>query len=325
MRRTSENTRVGRPAYCSGCSSSRCCSPPSAPAPRRRPARLPGARSPGPGGPPPSPPRARSSPPGHCSPGARRREPRGTSCASTRPALCKLAKTGIAKLSWRCGSALEKNVASTWKVRARNARGAGPWSTSRSFKVALAIGDAYGGGTVAYILQSGDPGYVAGETHGLIAAPADQTPANGEGVAWTNFTDTLIGATAQGVALGTGRPNTAAIVAQTIEDQHCVLGAAYSCDNLVDGELRRLVSAQQGRAPQAVPAVRDVRARERDGNFNPSRPLPVLLELVREPPACSASCSRGTSTSTTTPAPTTTSRTRHFKTQTFSVRAVRSF
>ena len=38
----------------------------------------------------------------------------------------------------------------------------------------VSIGDSYQGGKVFYILQSGDPGYVSGETHGLIAATADQ-------------------------------------------------------------------------------------------------------------------------------------------------------
>jgi len=146
--------------------------------------------------------------------------------------VLKLSRTGLTRLSWRCGSALGKNVASTWKVRARNARGAGPWSAIRRFKVALAVGDSYGGGTVAYILRAGDPGHVPGETHGLIAAPTDQTPADGAGVAWTNFTESLIGPAAQGLALGTGRANTAAIVAQTIGDQHCLLGAALICDTL---------------------------------------------------------------------------------------------
>ena len=72
-----------------------------------------------------------------------------------------------------------------------------------------------------------------GEPHGLIAATADQTAADPWGVTWTNFTDSLIGPSAQGLALGTGRANTAAIVAQAIENQRCVEGAAYICDNLV--------------------------------------------------------------------------------------------
>ena len=89
------------------------------------------------------------------------------------------------------------------------------------------IGQSYGGGKIAYVLQSGDPGYVAGQWQGLIAAAADQ----GTAIAWSNITATLIGAAAQGASLGTGQANTAAIVAQP----GCTGGAAYLCYYLTEG------------------------------------------------------------------------------------------
>ncbi|KRP27289.1 MAG: hypothetical protein ABS28_01345 [Cryomorphaceae bacterium BACL22 MAG-120619-bin32] len=72
--------------------------------------------------------------------------------------------------------------------------------------LALRVGDFHGGGVIFYIFELGDTGYIAGETHGLIAAVADQSSS----IRWFNGSYDTTGAT--GTAIGTGSANTDAII-----------------------------------------------------------------------------------------------------------------
>jgi hypothetical protein len=67
------------------------------------------------------------------------------------------------------------------------------------------VGDFYQGGVIFHIFEPGETGYVAGETHGLIAAVSDQS----SGIQWYNGFIPTIGT---GTSLGTGSANTTAII-----------------------------------------------------------------------------------------------------------------
>jgi phosphodiesterase/alkaline phosphatase D-like protein len=68
----------------------------------------------------------------------------------------------------------------------------------------ISLGDNYGVGKIAYILQPGDPGFVPGEVHGFIAAASDYDGA----VQW-GCQEVLTGA--NGLTLGTGKQNSNSI------------------------------------------------------------------------------------------------------------------
>ena len=87
------------------------------------------------------------------------------------------------------------------------------------------VGQSALGGIIAYILEPGDPNYVAGEQHGLVATTSNISA----GAEWGCWGTMLSGA--DGTAIGTGQQNTIDIMAG------CPTAgiAARLCGDLVQG------------------------------------------------------------------------------------------
>jgi hypothetical protein len=102
-------------------------------------------------------------------------------------------------------------------VRAYATNSAGTaYSSEQIFRTApVEIGVNFQGGIMAYVLQPGDPGYISGQTHGLIVASTDQGFGNEWGCSGIFVTG------ADGTAIGTGNQNTI-----DIENSGCAVASA---------------------------------------------------------------------------------------------------
>ncbi|NOQ75083.1 MAG: DUF1566 domain-containing protein [Crocinitomix sp.] len=98
------------------------------------------------------------------------------------------------------------------------------------FSTGHSIGQSFGGGRVAYILQASDPGYDATTEHGLIIA----NEFFGSDILWG--CDTIYVSGAIGAAIGTGAANTASILAtcEIPDGSAAALCNDYEADGFTD-------------------------------------------------------------------------------------------
>jgi hypothetical protein len=84
----------------------------------------------------------------------------------------------------------------------------GPTINFSTPTVPATLGGQYQGGTVVHIYKSGEPGYIAGETHGIIMSNSFVNPTTS--TKWSSETP-FIATNARGTALGDGLTNSNAI------------------------------------------------------------------------------------------------------------------
>ncbi|MCX6278487.1 MAG: hypothetical protein NT004_10355 [Bacteroidetes bacterium] len=144
--------------------------------------------------------------------------------ATTGPTVALTTKTTETGATGVFASALTNLAAfTTYYVRAYATSAAGTaYGNEVSFKTLLAIGDAYQGGKVVYFFQPGNPGYIGGETHGLIVSAID----NAANIPWGIGSNAAVGAF--GLSIGEGPAATRKIVDALGAGYY----AAYVCDTL---------------------------------------------------------------------------------------------